>query len=155
MRKFFKHIFLIRSTFNSSDIVGFIFIFSGWKIVVISLLNHSMRRWQFVDNLKGWNLLIFGDDGLHSYVFVNLRAKPLHLCVISDLLFFIKSIYHIITIGCDASGSGMVIAEDFIEAICIFGWIVDINQFFVFQIMFIWYKRLKTKRIVFLKEALI
>jgi predicted small integral membrane protein len=38
---------------------------------------------------------------------------------------------------CRASRSGMVIAEDFIAVICIFGRIVDINQFFVFQIMFI------------------
>jgi hypothetical protein len=36
-----------------------------------------------------------------------------------------------------SSSSGMVIAEDFIGVICTFGLIVDINQFFVFQIMFI------------------
>jgi len=38
---------------------------------------------------------------------------------------------------CGSSRSGMVIAEDFLWGICIFGLIVDINQFFIFQIMFI------------------
>jgi hypothetical protein len=38
---------------------------------------------------------------------------------------------------CNVSSSGMVIAEDFLGVVCIFGLIVDINQFFVFQIMFI------------------
>jgi len=38
---------------------------------------------------------------------------------------------------CSASRSGMVIADNFMGVICIFGSIVDINQFFVFQMMFI------------------
>jgi hypothetical protein len=97
-----------------------------------------MPAWQGrKDECKDAKFESFYRINFDSYVFVILRAKPLHLCAIFCPLFFREFIYHIISKCCDVPGFGTVIAEDFIAVIFFFGSCVDINHFFVFQILFI------------------